>query len=189
MSTPQSSRNATNQFLGSLLEAKVRAGCDVYEQAGIAMVAKVPTPIKHLSNTSHGARFMACYSERTHCDYFGVFTSKAPSNLVGLAIAVECKATSSDRIPYSEVRERQRAWLDATAAGGVAMLLIWFNKIGHYRLVQWSDMKPGTSAKPEDGVRVDADRFLDPVLLLAEQCLASEGRAAAVRDIAKLVTE
>lgn len=151
---------------GDALEDAVKQAAEWYEAQNIALVNKVPTPIKVLSGvrkTVRGREFTACFEAPAVCDFLGVFLSAAGDALVGKILAVECKSTVALRLPYSAVEPQQRRWLNAIQH---AYLLVEFRHGAKSacRLVAWRLCKPGQSVGPQDGVSVDAVQFLSPVL-------------------------
>ena len=150
------------QDIGQALEDAVQAGCDQYLLEGVAKIDKIPTPIKQLKRGDKVGVFVAVHLKEAWTDFYGVFL-RGPK--AGQAIAIECKATTADRLFYSAVEPQQRDWLDATPN---AFVLVEFVSLRAVRLVPWSQMQPGTSVKVTDGWNVAAVRFLAPLLTSKE---------------------
>ena len=72
-------------------EAAIASGCKMYQGQGLAFIEKVPTPHKVLSTT--GACFSGVFTERSQCDFAGMFSERAPPHLVGKAVLLEAKTT------------------------------------------------------------------------------------------------
>jgi penicillin-binding protein-related factor A (putative recombinase) len=147
------------QDIGEQLEQAVQSGCALYLQQRIARLDKIPTPIRQLSRDQAGV-FKAVHAKAAHVDFYGVWLERGPCQ--GQAIAVECKATTAARFPYSGVEPQQRDWLGDTPH---AYVLVWFVSLGVTRLVRWRDFPPKSSVGPADGVAADAVRFLAPLLI------------------------
>lgn len=152
-----SDRRSAEQIAGEKLEAAVQSGCELYAKQKVARVTKIPTPIKQLSGSVDGS-FRAVYQKQGLCDFYGVMTS---GPYKGTAIAVECKATSAMRLPYSRVEPQQREWLDDTR---LSFLLVHFLATNQVRLVRWSLLRPGMSVDALSGFRIDAVQWLAPLL-------------------------
>ncbi len=142
------------------LEKAVADGCKQYLAEGAAFVEKVPVPFRMVGGVKFG-KFTGAFEARSQCDFAGFFSQKAPAHLAGRAVLVECKFTEHHRLPLSEVREKQRLWLDACP---LAFVLVQFGVAGPCVLIPWPKGTQKGSLGPADGAQVAAVRFLDPLL-------------------------
>lgn len=150
-------RRSPEAIAGEALEAAVLDGSLLYRRQGVALVDKIPTPIKRIDSGRDGS-FRAVYQAQATADFLGIYLLPPHA---GRAIALECKATAGDRLVYSRIEPQQRDWL---ASAPLAFVLVHFLTCRQVRLVPWSQFRPGSSVTPQDGWRVDAVRWLQPVV-------------------------
>ena len=142
------------------LEAAVAAGCVQYLAEAVAFIEKVPVPFRQIGGVKAG-KFVGAYSARSQCDFSGFFSHAAPPALIGRAVLVECKYTESARLPLSEIRDKQKQWLNACP---LSFVLAQFGVTGPCVLIPWPRGAQRGSLGPADGTVVDAVRFLAPLL-------------------------
>lgn len=163
-----------NQSHGTDLERAVESACDRYAEAGVALIRKVPTPIRVTGTRKlrSSVQVTGHFERKAICDFVGVaLRDLGPGVPAGAIMAVECKSTVMVTLPLSAIEPQQRAWLDACRASWV---LVEFAQNGELRaglpsmvrLVPWHPFRlvARGSIGFSDGVRVAAVDWLRPVI-------------------------
>ena len=123
--------NAANR--GMDFEHAVNLSCSYYEDNGIALLYKRPTPIKILKTDYKHARITdAVFEKQSNTDYNGVYK--------GRYIDFECKETlSKTSIPFHNIPVHQIKHLKKVILhGGIAFFLIYFKTLNEVYLVDSS---------------------------------------------------
>ncbi len=107
---------------GSFLEELVNLTNEKYRNQGLALIQKVPTPIKPITidqATRHIT--LAYFEQKSTVDYIGVAQ--------GVPICFDAKECAADAFPLANVHEHQiRFMKEFEAQDGIAFLLIYFKK-------------------------------------------------------------
>ena len=105
---------------GSFLEELVNMTNEKYRSQKLALVQKVPTPIKPITidqATRHIT--LAYFEQKSTVDYIGV--------VQGIPICFDAKECATDRFPLANVHEHQiRFMKEFEEQDGIAFLLIYF---------------------------------------------------------------
>ena len=105
---------------GSFLEELVNMTNDKYRSQKLALVQKVPTPIKPITidqTTRHIT--LAYFEQKSTVDYIGV--------VQGIPVCFDAKECATDRFPLANVHEHQiRFMKEFEEQDGIAFLLIYF---------------------------------------------------------------
>ena len=105
---------------GSFLEELINMTNDKYRSQKLALVQKVPTPIKPITidqTTRHIT--LAYFEQKSTVDYIGV--------VQGIPICFDAKECATDRFPLANVHEHQiRFMKEFEEQDGIAFLLIYF---------------------------------------------------------------
>lgn len=114
---------------GDAFEEIINISNKVYQRKGIALVQKIPTPMKPIRRGKQIAS--AYYEEKSTLDYIGVYE--------GVPIAFDAKETREEnRFPLSNIQDHQiefmRGW---DKHGGLAFLLINFTKLDAVYRLDW----------------------------------------------------
>ena len=131
---------------GSDLEEMVNLTNEKYREKHLALIQKVPTPIKPIridKSTRHIT--LAYFDQRSTVDYIGV--------VQGIPTCFDAKECHSKTFPIQNIHEHQVVFMqDFEDQGGVAFLLIYFSNENRYfylpfrRLVDfWNRSKTGRS--------------------------------------------
>lgn len=104
---------------GKVLEELITWSNNQYEARGIALIRKIPTPIKPLKILKNG-KVIAFFAEKSTLDYMGVHK--------GTPLAFDAKETrETDRFPLQNIQEHQMDFMENwTQNGGIAFLIINF---------------------------------------------------------------
>ncbi len=111
---------------GSTLEEVLNITNDKFRQSNLALVTKIPTPIKPVKMDSMSHRItLAYFEEKSTVDYVGV--------VQGIPICFDAKNCESDTFAMSNLHEHQLKYmLDFEKQGGVAFFLVYFAKRNVY---------------------------------------------------------
>ena len=120
--------NAANR--GMDFEHAISLSCSYYEDNGIALLYKRPTPIKILKTDYKHARITdAVFEKQSNTDYNGVYK--------GRYIDFECKETlSKTSLPFHNIPLHQIKHLKKVIShGGIAFFLIYFKVLNEVYLI------------------------------------------------------
>ena len=131
---------------GSFLEELVNMTNDKYRSQKLALVQKVPTPIKPITidqTTRHIT--LAYFEQKSTVDYIGV--------VQGIPICFDAKECATDRFPLANVHEHQiRVMKEFEEQDGIAFLLSYFKAkdtfmyLPYAKLVRfWRRMEEGVA--------------------------------------------
>ena len=102
---------------------------EYYMQKGLAVVQKVPTPIKPIRiDQEKRVITLAYFDQKSTVDYIGV--------VQGISICFDAKETSKDFLPMSNIHNHQVEFMNAFhKQGGEAFLIVYFKKYEEYYLL------------------------------------------------------
>lgn len=116
----------TRGLRGSTLEELINCTNDKYREKGLALIQKVPTPIKPI-RIDHATRqiTLAYFDQKSTVDYIGV--------VQGISVCFDAKETTKELLPLSNIHDHQLAFMeDFEKQGGIAFLLVYFAKYNAY---------------------------------------------------------
>jgi len=129
---------------GSTLEEMVNITNERYLEHGLALIEKIPTPIKPITlGKESGTITLAYFEKKSSVDYIGV--------VQGIPICFDAKETSKDYFPLKNIHEHQIAYMQAfEKQEGVAFMLIYFSRQNRYFflpfriiLTHWEEARGG----------------------------------------------
>lgn len=105
---------------GSSLEELINLTNDKYREHGLALIQKVPTPIKPVRlNQEKGHISLAYFEKRSTVDYIGV--------VQGIPVCFEAKETLKEGLPIQNIHQHQIDFMkDFEKQGGIAFLIVQF---------------------------------------------------------------
>jgi len=111
---------------GNTLEEMVNLTNERYLEHGLALIEKIPTPIKPIKlGKEKGTITLAYFEKKGSVDYIGV--------VQGIPICFDAKETSKDYFPLKNIHPHQIAYMKAfEKQQGVAFVLIYFTKKNLY---------------------------------------------------------
>lgn len=118
---------------GDTFERIINMANTTYKRKGIALVQKIPTPMKPIRR---GKQIIsAYYEEKSTLDFIGVYK--------GIPIAFDAKETKEEnRLPLNNVQDHQIEFMkEWDKHGGIAFLLINFTKLDETYRLDWSTLK------------------------------------------------
>lgn len=111
---------------GDDLEEQINRTNQLYREKGLAVVQKVPTPIKPIRIDSESRTItLAYFEQKSTVDYIGV--------VQGVPICFDAKETTKNFLPMSNIHEHQVAFMNEfRQQKGIAFLIVHFKKYDEY---------------------------------------------------------
>lgn len=105
---------------GSTLEDLINFSNDKYREKGLALVQKIPTPIKPLKMDKESSQITLAYFEKdSTVDYIGI--------VQGVPICFDAKECSTDTFSMQNIHEHQYRFMEEfEQQQGVSFLIIFF---------------------------------------------------------------
>ena len=119
---------------GSQLEELINLTNDRYRQGGLALIQKIPTPIKPINIDKDNRHItLAYFEQRSTVDYIGA--------VQGIPVCFDAKECQSLTFPMANVHEHQIVFMeDFERQGGVAFLLIYFGANNTYYYLRFKEL-------------------------------------------------
>ena len=141
---------------GSFLEELVNMTNEKYRSQKLALVQKVPTPIKPITidqATRHIT--LAYFEQKSTVDYIGV--------VQGIPICFDAKECATDRFPLANVHEHQiRFMKEFEEQDGIAFLLIYFKAKDTFMYLPYAKLDEFWRRMEEGGAKHFKYEELDP---------------------------
>lgn len=125
----------TRGLRGSTLEEMINVTNELYKEHKLALIQKVPTPIKPISiDKSSGKITSAYFDMKSTVDYIGV--------VQGIPICFDAKEISSKTFALQNIHRHQFEFMEEfEMQGGVSFLLVYFHIYGEIIYVPFVDIK------------------------------------------------
>lgn len=111
---------------GSTLEELINRTNDAYREKGLALIQKIPTPIKPIQiekETRHIT--LAYFDQKSTVDYIGA--------VQGIPVCFDAKECAENTFPMANIHEHQYRFMrDFEKQGGIAFLVISFTQKNQY---------------------------------------------------------
>ncbi len=130
---PQGYQNRVNNAQGHDFESAILRGCAIYAAQGIAYIEKTPEPFRVTSKSKSGGIFQGRFTARAQSDFQGTVGG-------GRSIVFEAKYTTTDRLRWDVLTEKQREALERHQSLG-ALALVCVGIQGGFFAVPWSRWK------------------------------------------------
>lgn len=120
---------------GSTLEELINFTNDKYREKGLALIQKVPTPIKPIKIDQKNRHIsLAYFEQKSTVDYIGV--------VQGYAICFDAKETTKNILPLQNIHEHQvRFMADYEEQGGISFLIVYFSKYNEYFYLPYTHLR------------------------------------------------
>ena len=129
---------------GSTLEEMINSTNEIYQKKGLALIQKIPTPIKPIQiekETRHIT--LAYFDKQSTVDYIGV--------VQGIAVCFDAKETTLKSLPIQNIHPHQIAFMkDFQKQNGISFLLVYFSAIDSFYFLPfetleqyWTDSQKG----------------------------------------------
>jgi len=129
---------------GSVLEDMINRTNDIYEEQGLALIQKIPTPITPIDMDHKTKQItLAYFDKKSTVDYIGV--------IQGIPVCFDAKECAVDTFPLQNIHEHQIKFMNEfEEQGGIAFLIVHFtarNEIYYVPLKElnqyWDRMNKG----------------------------------------------
>ena len=120
---------------GSTLEDFINRTNERYQQQGLALIQKIPTPITPVRmDKDHRQITLAYFDQKSTVDYIGA--------VQGIPVCFDAKECDSDTFPLQNIHEHQMEYMqDFERQDGIAFLIVYFKEAGAYYYVPFRDVK------------------------------------------------
>ena len=135
----------TRGLRGSQLEEIINMTNEKYRDSHLALVQKIPTPIKPVEIDGNRHITLAYFEQRSTVDYIGVVQT--------FAICFDAKECAGDTFALANVHDHQFAFMrDFEAQGGIAFLLISFTKRNQFYYMRFKELA-GFMERAREGLK------------------------------------
>jgi recombination protein U len=119
-------KNLYKKNLGMYLEKIVDTSLSYYQEQGVCLINKIPTPVK-IYRHLRGSLYEAFFQKKSTVDYTGILKG-------GRGIAFDAKSTTAKSWRWkTAVKEHQRSYLELfQRLGGLSFILLHFDWIGNW---------------------------------------------------------
>lgn len=119
----------TRGLRGSVLEDMINVTNDLYREKNLAIVQKIPTPIKPINiDKGKGIITLAYFEQKSTVDYIGVAQ--------GVPMCFDAKETTKESLPLANIHDHQIEFMDDfIKQQGEAFLIVYFAKHEEYYLL------------------------------------------------------
>lgn len=132
---------------GSFLEELINLTNEKYRAQKLALIQKVPTPIKPINidkSTRHIT--LAYFEQKSTVDYIGV--------VQGIPVCFDAKECATESFPLANVHEHQIAFMsEFEEQEGIAFLLIYYKSKDCFMYLPFADLKRFWDRMEQGGVK------------------------------------
>ncbi len=141
---------------GSTLEEQVNMTNEKYRERKLAVVQKVPTPIKPIKIDSATKQItLAYFDQKSTVDYIGV--------VQGIPVCFDAKECQTDRFPLQNIHEHQVEFMrQFEEQNGIAFVLIYFAKKDVYYYLTFKKLYEFWQRAKDGGVKSFHYEELEP---------------------------
>lgn len=120
---------------GSILEEMINMTNDRYRESGLALIQKIPTPIKPVRIDSKTKQITLGYFEKdSTVDYIGV--------VQGIPICFDAKECSKDEFSMNNIHEHQYEFMKMyEQQNGIAFILLYYSHLNEAYYVPFRDIQ------------------------------------------------
>ncbi|MBQ1206928.1 MAG: Holliday junction resolvase RecU [Lachnospiraceae bacterium] len=120
---------------GSGLEEMINHTNERYRENGLALIQKIPTPIKPITIDPEKRHItLAYFDQKSTVDYIGVIQS--------IPVCFDAKESAVDTVPLHNIHPHQIAFMEEfEKQGGLAFILLGFTKRNEYYYLPFADIK------------------------------------------------
>ncbi len=130
---------------GSTLEDFINRTNDWYDELGLALIQKIPTPITPVKiDKEHRHITLAYFDKISTVDYIGA--------VQGIPICFDAKECSVDTFPLQNIHEHQMRFMEKyEKQGGISFLLLYFSHRNELYYMQYKEIKKFWKRAEEGG--------------------------------------
>lgn len=130
---------------GSTLEDFINRTNEKYQQQGLALIQKIPTPITPVRmDKDHRQITLAYFDQRSTVDYIGA--------VQGIPVCFDAKECSADTFPLHNIHAHQMQFMeDFEKQEGVAFFLIYYSARNELYYMRFEEIKKFWTRMEEGG--------------------------------------
>ena len=148
---------------GSTLEEFINRTNEIYQENGLALIQKIPTPITPINidkQTRHIT--LAYFDQKSTVDYIGA--------VQGIPVCFDAKECNTDTFPLANIHEHQVAFMENfEKQGGVSFFLLSFTKRDEFYYLRLDMLLEFWKRAKEGGRKSFRYEELDPEYFLPRQ--------------------
>ena len=119
---------------GSLLEEMINHTNEKYRKEGLALIQKIPTPIKQIEIDGNRHITLAYFEQKSTVDYIGV--------IQGIPVCFDAKECATNTFPVANIHPHQMAFMEEfEQQEGLAFLLIYFKQQNVFYYLTFRELK------------------------------------------------
>ncbi len=120
---------------GSTLEELVNLTNEKYLQNKLALIQKIPTPIKPINIDKESRHItLAYFEQKSTVDYIGV--------VQGVPVCFDAKECSTETFPLQNIHRHQVEFMERfEAQGGISFLLLFFSSKNEFHYLTFEKLK------------------------------------------------
>ncbi len=141
---------------GSTLEEFINRTNEYYQEQGLALIQKIPTPITPVRiDKEHRHITLAYFEQKSTVDYIGA--------VQGIPVCFDAKECHTDTFPLQNIHEHQVNFMEAfEKQGGISFFLIYFSARNELYYMTFQEMKKFWERGQQGGRRSFRYEELDP---------------------------
>lgn len=145
---------------GSTLEDMVNRTNERYQEKGLALIQKIPTPITPVRmDKEHRHITLAYFDQRSTVDYIGA--------VQGIPVCFDAKECVAETFPLQNIHEHQIAFMgDFERQGGVAFLIIYYSAKNSLYYMRYQEVLKFWNRAQEGGRKSFRYEELDPFFFM-----------------------
>lgn len=132
---------------GSSLEELINFTIDKYDESGIALIQKIPTPIKPIT-INHDTRqiTLAYFDKKSTVDYIGV--------VQGIPVCFDAKECTSDSFSMQNIHKHQMDFMEKfERQQGISFILLYYSHLDEAYYLPYRDVKSFYDRSEQGGRR------------------------------------
>ncbi len=129
-----SSSRKTHGLRGSALEAMINTTNEQYEEAGLALIQKIPTPITPVEMDQKKHITLAYFNQKSTVDYIGA--------VQGIPVCFDAKECAADTFTLQNIHAHQIKFMEHfEQQRGVAFFIVYYTQRDELYYIPFADMK------------------------------------------------
>lgn len=145
---------------GSTLEDLINRTNERYEEMGLALIQKIPTPITPVRiDKEHRHITLAYFDKLSTVDYIGA--------VQGIPVCFDAKECSADTFPLQNVHEHQMVFMEKfEKQGGLSFLIIYYSSNNELYYMRYEEIKKFWDRAKDGGRRSFRCEELNPAYFM-----------------------
>ncbi|WP_346911126.1 Holliday junction resolvase RecU [Faecalicatena orotica] len=145
---------------GSTLEDLINRTNERYEEMGLALIQKIPTPITPVRIDKERRHITLAYFDKiSTVDYIGA--------VQGIPVCFDAKECSADTFPLQNVHEHQMVFMEKfEKQGGLSFLIIYYSSNNELYYMRYKEIRQFWDRASEGGRKSFRYEELDPAYFM-----------------------